>query len=296
MTRIVLNFGLCLALCGALAQALSSGCSSTNKTERFAVPGQCDAYIECVHGQQVEMLCPDGLLFNEKSSGYPCGYPIDVQCEQRTKTQNAQPTDDCPHQFGYYRIGDKSNCGTFKNCASGVAHVLECPEGLAWNAETYQCDWPDLVADCDAEAYLGFKCPQIAKSNLLGDEEYRFYISPSDCSKYFICINGQPRINSCGEGYGFNPEINACDGLENITCSGSVRNAVKPEKFNAEPQRPQANNYQSGNSYQQPAQAQRPAFQQQPQRGGGAYNQGSYQQKPFQQQSFQNAGRPNNYG
>lgn len=52
-----------------------------------------------------EKQCPDGLLFNEKASlfTYPCQYPIDVNCEGRTEIQRALPSDDCPHQFGYFR-------------------------------------------------------------------------------------------------------------------------------------------------------------------------------------------------
>lgn len=66
----------------------------------------------------------------------------------------AEPTDECPHQFGYYRLGDSKNCGQFMNCANGRGFVFDCPEGLAFNQATYQCDWPDLVAECDAEGKI----------------------------------------------------------------------------------------------------------------------------------------------
>lgn len=62
---------------------------------------------------------------------------------------------------------------------------------------------------------MGFSCPPEAKS--LGEEEYRFFRSPSDCQRYFICINAKPRLYNCGEGYAFNDIINACDGVENVT-------------------------------------------------------------------------------
>lgn len=59
---------------------------------RYAVSGQCDAYVECQDGVSEEKLCPDGLLFNDKVGifTFPCQYPIDVDCTQRTKTQSAQ--------------------------------------------------------------------------------------------------------------------------------------------------------------------------------------------------------------
>lgn len=40
------------------------------------------------------------------------------------------------------------------NCADGKGYVFDCPEGLAFNAESYRCDWPDQVSDCDAEGRL----------------------------------------------------------------------------------------------------------------------------------------------
>ena len=40
------------------------------------------------------------------------------------------------------------------NCADGVGYIFDCPEGLAYNSETYRCDWPDQVADCDAEGKI----------------------------------------------------------------------------------------------------------------------------------------------
>jgi len=44
-----------------------------------------------------------------------------------------QSTDDCPHQFGYFKVGDQNNCGQFKNCVDGRGFIFDCPEGLAWN-------------------------------------------------------------------------------------------------------------------------------------------------------------------
>lgn len=163
-------------------------------------------------------MCPDGLLFNDKNGpfSYPCQYPIDVECGQRARLQPAQATDECPHQFGYFKVGDESHCSQFKNCADGRAYVFDCPEGLAFNPDTYRCDWPDEVPDCDAEAFLQFRCPEVPRS-FFGRAEYQFYRSPTDCQRYFLCIQGKPRLYNCGAGNAFNELINACDGIENVT-------------------------------------------------------------------------------
>lgn len=40
------------------------------------------------------------------------------------------------------------------NCVNGKSFMFDCPEGLAWSSDTYRCDWPDEVEDCDAEGRL----------------------------------------------------------------------------------------------------------------------------------------------
>ncbi|KAI4456645.1 chitin binding peritrophin-a [Holotrichia oblita] len=193
------------------------------------------SYIECIDGIGEERLCPDGLLFNAALGphAFPCQYPIDVDCVGRTTTQPAQPTEDCPHQYGYYRIGDEANCGQFKNCVDGRGFIFDCPEGLAFNDETYRCDWPDQVSTCDAEAYLGFTCPESAKYFL--GSEYRFYRSPADCQRYFICIDSKPRLYNCGDGQAFNDLINACDGIENVTGCAPQYEAKFDQSRNTKP-------------------------------------------------------------
>lgn len=37
------------------------------------------------------------------------------------------------------------------NCVEGRGYTFDCPEGLAFNDESYRCDWPDQVPSCDPE-------------------------------------------------------------------------------------------------------------------------------------------------
>lgn len=191
--------------------------SCPERNGRYAKQSQCDAYIECIDGIAEEKLCPEGLVFNpEARFNYPCGYPIDVNCEGRPNLQPASPTEDCPHQYGYFKIGDHQHCGQFMNCVDGRGYVFDCPEGLAFNPESYRCDWPDQVPDCDAETFLGFRCPEV-RNSLFGGAEIQFYRSTIDCHHYYICVNGRPRLQSCGMGNAFNELIDACDAAENVT-------------------------------------------------------------------------------
>ncbi|XP_077284048.1 protein obstructor-E-like [Arctopsyche grandis] len=206
----------------AASRGSSAGCQEKNA--RYPVSGQCDAYVECRDGVGEEKMCPDGLFFNPNSSvfSYPCVYPIDVDCAGRAATQSANPSDDCPHQYGYFRKSAvPSECGQFVNCVEGRGYIFDCPEGLAFSSDTYRCDWPDMVPDCDAEAFLGFSCPPEPVDPFFGAQEFRNYRSPEDCQRFFTCVNNKPRLYNCGEGNAYNDLIQACDGIENVTSCAS---------------------------------------------------------------------------
>ncbi|XP_045761500.1 uncharacterized protein LOC123864845 [Maniola jurtina] len=194
--------------------------SCKEKNERYSVPGSCDRYVECLNGTAEEKQCPDGLRYNPDVlfNVYPCQYPIDVPCLARSALQPAQPTADCPHQFGYFKTGDSRNCSGFRNCVNGVGYEFTCPEGLAFSSDNYRCEWPDQVSDCDAEAFLGFRCPEVPASKELGPPAgFRFYRSPSDCQVYFICIEGKPRRLGCGGYSAFDELTETCVNAEEVS-------------------------------------------------------------------------------
>ncbi|CAH0405853.1 unnamed protein product [Chilo suppressalis] len=204
--------------------------SCREKNERSPVPGSCDRYIECINGTAEEKLCPDGLLFNSNVNFnvYPCQYPNEVQCLERSSLQPPQPTEDCPHQFGYFKLGDARNCSGFRTCVNGVGYDLTCPEGLAFSSETYRCEWPDTVADCDAEAFLGFRCPDVPISKELGAPAgYRFYRSDVNCQKYFLCIDGRPRVLGCGGDNAFDELTSSCVSADEVAaCPNELKAAA----------------------------------------------------------------------
>lgn len=116
------------------------------------------------------------------------------------------------------------------NCADGRGYKLDCPLGLAFNKNTYQCDWPDQVPDCDAEAFLGFACPEESQINGVGPVESKFYRS-NDCQRYFLCVSGRPRLNVCGAGQAFSELTNSCDDAANVTgCESLALEEDEPER------------------------------------------------------------------
>lgn len=177
---------------------------------RYAVASQCDAYIQCKDGVANETLCSDGLLFDDEAlpEQFPCKYPIEVKCKARGALQPAQPTQYCPHQFGYFKLGDPSHCRAYINCANGIPTYVKCPIGLAFDEKTYQCDWPENVLNCDVEAYLNFRCP----AGALDQQSYR----TNNCRHFYSCTNGKPRLNACYKGMAFSEELSQCTDIENV--------------------------------------------------------------------------------
>ncbi|CAG9783136.1 unnamed protein product [Diatraea saccharalis] len=214
--------------------------SCREKNERSPVPGSCDRYIECINGTAEEKLCPDGLLYNPNVNFnvYPCQYPNEVQCLERSSLQPPQPTEDCPHQFGYFKLGDARNCSAFRTCVNGVGYDFSCPDGLAFSSETYRCEWPDTVADCDAEAFLGFRCPQVPTSKELGPPAgYRFYRSDTNCQKYFLCIDGRPRALGCGGDSAFDELTSSCVSADEVAACPNELKAAAARSREEEKQR-----------------------------------------------------------
>lgn len=59
---------------------------------RFAMPDQCDGYIQCTNGVPEEKLCSDGLRFSENadpSLRNPCKYPAEIKCRNGARLQPA---------------------------------------------------------------------------------------------------------------------------------------------------------------------------------------------------------------
>lgn len=79
---------------------------------------------------------------------------------------------------------------SFQFCENGVAQTYDCPTGLHFNFEKRQCDIPQN-AGCDSNVGPGpgqFSCPP-------GNEI--FHPHPTECSRYFICSQGQAHPMTC---------------------------------------------------------------------------------------------------
>ncbi|CAH4016994.1 unnamed protein product [Pieris brassicae] len=178
----------------------------------FAVPTECDAFIECNSNRARQINCPDGLHYNPKAvwPEYPCAYPSEVQCAAHYAKQDPKPTAECPRQYGYF-ASPSGDCGQYIMCLEGRATKMSCPPGLAFNLKTTACDWPANVPSCNPVVFRGFTCPvpDIGENGKPSDLIYKYRYGKS-CKKYIACQRGSPRLLSCDEGLSYDEASQSC--------------------------------------------------------------------------------------
>ncbi|KAL4706874.1 hypothetical protein ACJJTC_010108 [Scirpophaga incertulas] len=180
----------------------------------YEVMGSCDKYIECRDYQAAEMICLEGLYFNPKTEFpyYPCGYPSEVSCVGRGTTQLAVPTNECPHQYGFFPSPKTTaeTCGFYRMCVGGKAIEMECAVGLAFDIVSAQCRWPEEVPSCNSPAFLGFQCPT--------DSAVKNYKFEGNCAAFFSCDKGNAHVLQCDAGLAFDANLGRCVDNNLVNC------------------------------------------------------------------------------
>jgi len=174
----------------------------------------CDKYWKCEEGQASLKLCGNGLIFDATDlKRESCNYPFAADCGDRTELEPPQSTEFCPRLYGIF--ADESDCRVFWSCWGGEAKKYECSPGLAFDETNRVCTWADKVDRCQKkEVAEGFSCPESAVAESAGT--YTRHGHPEDCRKFFVCIEGTPRMYGCELGVVFNLETLNCDDPENV--------------------------------------------------------------------------------
>ncbi|KAI1289183.1 hypothetical protein HDE_08066 [Halotydeus destructor] len=174
----------------------------------------CDKYWACDNGTATLKICGNGLAFDDADSlRENCAYPFSVDCGSRTDLEPPISTPNCPRLYGIF--SHTSNCRVFYSCWNGEASKYECPPGLAYDDNQRVCVWADLVERCDQlEVAEGFVCPDAAEVEQPG--HYTRHAHPTDCRKFYVCIEGVARPYGCSFGNVFNVETLQCDDPENV--------------------------------------------------------------------------------
>ncbi|KAH7982260.1 hypothetical protein HPB52_003549 [Rhipicephalus sanguineus] len=174
----------------------------------------CDKYYACSNGTASLKTCGNGLVFDDVDPlRENCAYPFSVNCGDRTDLEPPISTPNCPRLYGIFP--DNHNCRVFFSCWNGESSRYECPPGLAYDNDQRVCVWADLVDRCDQrEVAEGFVCPDPAEVDQPG--VFTRHAHPTDCRKFYVCIEGQARPYGCSLGTVFNVDSLQCDDPENV--------------------------------------------------------------------------------
>lgn len=155
-------------------------CFECSKDGQFAHPTQCDKYYVCAKGKAKERLCPDGLVFDDKTRlDVKCDRTFNVECGNRTELQPPNGTSEkCPRKNGVYAHPNPSICDIYYNCIEDDPVEMRCIPGLHFDKITANCVWP-AVADRE-----GCKSAEV-EGDISGNPIYFFRMNASKISYAF---------------------------------------------------------------------------------------------------------------
>lgn len=143
----------------------------------------------------------------------------------------------CEYAFGIYP--DSAECSTsYLKCAYGEPHQQQCDAGLAYDERIHGCNWPDqLLHICNPEgnlqqteaiaiilslnvfpnlfiaAVVGFTCPTKISGQSARFWPFPRFAIPGDRHHLITCVDGHPRLISCGDSSIFNEDSLTCEEL-----------------------------------------------------------------------------------
>lgn len=188
-----------------------------------AHPEFCDKFFKCENGTLTLETCENGLLFDGKGAVHNhCNYNWAVHCDKRLADITPISSPGCLYQFGLYP--KSAGChNSYVKCAYGVPYETPCEPGLAYDDKTHSCNWPDLLLDqCNPEEVVGYRCPDKVEPDTLAYKfwPYPRFALPGDCGRLITCVNGYPRLITCGEGKVVNEASLTCEDPEHVPKCG----------------------------------------------------------------------------
>ncbi|XP_049313974.1 uncharacterized protein LOC105227441 isoform X11 [Bactrocera dorsalis] len=144
-------------------------------------PENCDKYYICTDGRLQERECGEGNYFDSQLG--VCVPDVDNTCWPNV----------CYGQIDGTYVPDSTNCTSFYLCQDGKGEIYNCPPEKWFNPVDKIC-MPDFNATC---------------INPCKDTTGITFLPNPDCSKYFLCNDCKPYVETCPEG-GFDITLNKC--------------------------------------------------------------------------------------
>ncbi|XP_056648581.1 protein obstructor-E-like [Diorhabda sublineata] len=111
----------------------------------------------------------------------------------------------CPQRTGFFP--DPEECDVYYKCSRGIYEQKLCPDGLVFDDKDpnfERCEVPANV-NCDDRPIL-----QQAKPSPGCPRQNGFYRHPTDCTKFYNCVEGKPKELNCPAGLVFDEVKSIC--------------------------------------------------------------------------------------
>lgn len=155
-------------------------------------PKTCSKYYLCFGGEPIQLSCADGLHWSVKEE--TCLEKKIAGCEK------ADDFEECP-ETGVKSISHPYDCERYVLCVGGSRIKRTCGPGLHFSREFRNCVQPG-IARCEESKY---SCPE--KDDI---DELVFLPNTEDCSKYYVCFDGEPIPLTCGDGLHWSVNEQSC--------------------------------------------------------------------------------------
>lgn len=193
-----------------LGQTIIDPCQGQADLAFVPKKGSCRELFQCVNGFPVLRSCPDKLFFDPIN--LVCTYPAWSHCEEGVPSP---PTTVEPEEFlcptnEISFLPHPDACNKYYVCAGidTTPKEYECKDDYHFSADQLQCV-PKELANCK----LGVTCP-----GDLAEGEMIYIAHPTDCTAYFVCMNGQQLEFSCQNDLAWNDLVDSCDYKDNVVC------------------------------------------------------------------------------
>ncbi|XP_011208088.2 protein obstructor-E [Bactrocera dorsalis] len=184
-----------LAIIGFIAAANSTSinlCDGVADNIFVADITNCSNYYICVNGEAIAQQCRYNYSFNGKTQSCEASDASCLSCDPSKLSS----------------VGLERTCNKYALCFAGTPVLQECADDLQYNPNLNACDYPQNV-DCVANRCSIYDSP----------DSIVYAPSQTSCTKYFVCMNGQPQNQTCVGGLQFNAVSNQCDRPANANCT-----------------------------------------------------------------------------
>ncbi|XP_022221036.2 uncharacterized protein LOC111073153 [Drosophila obscura] len=191
----VVQNGVCVPDTGATCWV----CANKPNGYQLPNPDDCTSYVSCYNGLSVEHSCAAGEWYN----GEICEIDVTAKCINPCSCASGA----VPHPI----------CTKYYLCTDGVAQVVDCAVGQAFNNDTGLCS---NATECNAKL-----CATAPDDTT--------YAVDGDTSRFYLCLNNEATIASCPANTAYNTLYGICQAVPSAdcnqaTCTGASEDQTYP--------------------------------------------------------------------